>query len=240
MDIRRSCRTAGHFTLIELLVVIAIIAILAAILLPALQSARERGKGSACINNLRQVVHWHLLYADDFYGYIPYLRRDSIPSPNQYWYELVARYARSGAGIKNNNEVLKQADQHIPVLSGCPSRRYTDRPISWSRIHYWDNTSDKFRATTALKTNNFTKPASAPLLIDAPGLDSNPPTSSFSWYVEYSDAPKIGYRHNKAANTGFLDGHVSGLMRREIPDGTDTAALDFNRFWRAHNPKVKK
>src|ERR1035437_2752162 len=77
------------FTLIELLVVIAIIGILAAMLLPALNKAREKGRMAVCISNLRQISVALHLYTDENDGYMP-TPSGGVGVPT--WPKLLGRY----------------------------------------------------------------------------------------------------------------------------------------------------
>ncbi len=110
---------ASGFTLIELLVVIAIIAILAAILFPVFAKAREKAQQTTCMNNLKQISHAVLQYAQDYEGYgpsgadhfykstwqgllIPYLGTTVDSNLAKCW-----GVAASGTGTANAEEYLK-------------------------------------------------------------------------------------------------------------------------------------
>lgn len=112
-------RVKRGFTLIELLVVIAIIAILAAMLLPALAKAKEKAKQISCTSNLKQIGIGLALYTTDFNDKFPPITSYQIPgdvtSPSQAWTKTLGPYLR-----QQGSSFTSQANR----VFICPSAKY--------------------------------------------------------------------------------------------------------------------
>ncbi len=224
-------RPATHaFTLIELLVVIAMIAILAALLLPALGKARERTRGIQCLGNTRQLAMAWQLYADDHAGRLAYNlgQTSGGPRTNLNWVNNVLTWNLES----DNTNALTLTDASLGTYISktvqsyrCPSDRalsQAQRAAGWeARVRSYSMNAmvgDAGELTTKgfnLNNPNYVQYFSLSSIVNPANifvfLDEHPDTIDDGYFLNkfYSanwfDVP-ASY-HNGAGSFSFADGH---------------------------------
>lgn len=228
----------NSFSLVELLIVISIIAILASMIMPAVNSAFEAGRSAACQNNQKNIYNGMLLYTSDYYGfsppgyspktYNPILPNDSTTF-HWYWPFYIEEYAGEKKRLSMNNNgwaeenawltnTVFDCPSNTPTYLGATAVRNRYGPDGEYGVYYLAFPEANSTGSNLVKSiTRAVNPGETILCFDSPNIPEEcDPSIVPSPYTTYGSLAPLssggrGYGgdiHNGEMNMMLMDGHM--------------------------------